>query len=238
MCGMLVSGMQARALIFDFDGLILDTEVAIYEAWRELYANHGLPLTMETWAQCVGSDFGHYDPMADLERMLGRKLDWEALTQQRRKRVSEILHGKDVMPGVRERLREAKEHGIVCAVASSSSHSWVDGWLERLGLAEMFAGTTCLEDTGRAKPDPGLFLHAAAKLGVGAGETIVLEDSLNGLRAAHAAQMRCVVVPCDLTRHLTFEGAWRQLRSLEEVTVPELVGMERGPQSAFPDAAD
>lgn len=217
--------MQARALIFDFDGLILDTEVAIFEAWRELYAEHGLPLTMETWAQCVGSDFGHYDPEADLERMIGRRLDWEPLVQQRRRRVSAVLEGKEAMPGVRERLAEAKVHGVPCAVASSSSHAWVDGWLERLGLAEFFVSTTCLEDTGRAKPDPGLFLHAAGKLDAAPGEVIVLEDSLNGLRAAHAAQMRCVVVPCALTQHLVFDGAWKQLRSLEDVTVPELVSV-------------
>ena len=212
-----------RALIFDFDGLIFDTEVAVFEAWRELYAAHGCPLTMETWAQCVGSDFGHYDPAAELEQMLGRRLDWEPLAAQRRQRVSQILQDSDAMPGVRDRLREAREHGIPCRVASSSPREWVDGWLSRLGLAEMFVGTTCLEDTGRAKPDPGLFLHAAEKLGVSPAEVIVLEDSLNGLRAAHAAQMRCVVVPCGVTQHLSFDGAWRQLRSLEDVTVPELV---------------
>lgn len=217
------SGPPASALIFDFDGLILDTEVAIYEAWREIYSAHGHPLTMETWAQCVGSDFGHYDPMADLERLLEKKLDWEPITHERRHRVNAILHGKEVMPGVRERLREAKELGLPCAVASSSSHDWVDGWLRRLGLADMFSSTTCLEDTGKAKPDPGLFLLAAEKLEVQPREVIVLEDSLNGLRAAHAAKMRCVIVPCDLTRHLTFPGAWKQFRSLEETTVADLL---------------
>jgi HAD superfamily hydrolase (TIGR01509 family) len=218
-----VSGLPTRALIFDFDGLILDTEVAIYEAWREIYSAHGHPLTMETWAQCVGSDFGHYDPMADLERMLEKKLDWEPITHQRRARVSAILHGKEEMPGVRARLREAKDLGILCAVASSSSHDWVDGWLKRLGLAEMFMSTTCLEDVGKAKPDPGLFLHAARKLDVSPSEVIVFEDSLNGLRAAQAAGMRCVIVPCDLTRHLVFAGAWKQYRSLEEVTIANLL---------------
>ena len=214
---------RIRSLIFDFDGLILDTEVAIYEAWREIYSSHGHPLTMETWAQCVGSDFGHYDPMADLERMLERKLDWEPITHQRRHRVNAILHGKEEMPGVRARLREAKDLGILCAVASSSSHDWVDGWLKRLGLSEMFMSTTCLEDVGKAKPDPGLFLHAARKLDVAPAEVIVFEDSLNGLRAARAAEMKCVIVPCDLTRHLTFEGAWKQYRSLEDVAIADLL---------------
>jgi HAD superfamily hydrolase (TIGR01509 family) len=171
----------------------------------------------------VGSDFGHYDPMADLERMLEKKLDWEPITHQRRERVSAILHGKEEMPGVRARLREAKDLGLACAVASSSSHDWVDGWLKRLGLAEMFMSTTCLEDVGKAKPDPGLFLHAAGKLDVGPAEVIVFEDSLNGLRAARAAEMKCVIVPCDLTRHLAFEGAWKQYRSLEDVAIADLL---------------
>ncbi|MEZ0275189.1 MAG: HAD family hydrolase [Roseimicrobium sp.] len=211
-----------RALIFDFDGLILDTEVAIFDAWRELYESHGLTLTIETWAQCVGSDFGHYDPQVELEQFVGRTLDWQPLIDQRRKRVNDILTGKEPMPGVRERLREAQEHGIVCAVASSSSHHWVDGWLDRLGLASYFSHVSCLEDTGKAKPDPSLFLHAAAALKSVPEETIVLEDSLNGLRAAHAAGMRCIVVPCEVTKHLAFDGAWRHLGSLEEFTVPDL----------------
>lgn len=211
------------ALIFDFDGLILDTETAVYEGWRELYEAHGHPLPLETWAQCVGSDFGVYDPAADLERMTGRLLDWPELTTRRRKRVAEILDGKDTLPGVRERLREAADHNIPCAVASSSPHEWVDRWLKQLGLWDYFGNVTCLEDTGKVKPDPSLFLHAAGRLEVAPEEAVVLEDSLNGLRAAQAASMRCVVVPCAITSHLNFEGAWRRLSSLEEVTVRELM---------------
>lgn len=214
----------ARALIFDFDGLIFDTETAIYEAWRELYAAHGFPLTLETWAQCVGSDFGHYDPMKDLESMLGRALDWNPLAQRRREYVAEILKDRDPMPGVRERVLEAHEHGISCAVASSSTHEWVDGWLKKLGLFDFFENITCLEDTGKVKPDPSLFLHAAKKLAVNPKNAVVLEDSLNGLRAAHAAEMRCVVVPCAVTQHLVFPGAWKQLQSLEDATTLELCG--------------
>lgn len=213
-----------RALIFDFDGLIFDTETAIYEAWREIYTAHGFPLTLETWAQCVGSDFGHYDPMKDLESLLGRTLDWDALTQQRRAYVAKVLEGSDPLPGVRQRVAEAREHGIPCAVASSSTHEWVDNWLKKLGLFDFFSNVTCLEDTGKVKPDPSLFLHAAKQLDVSPQHAVVLEDSLNGLRAAHAAEMRCVIVPCAVTRHLVFPGAWKQLRSLEEATTLELCG--------------
>lgn len=212
-----------RALIFDFDGLILDTETAVYEGWREIYSDHGHPLPLETWAQCVGSDFGLYDPAADLEKLIGKLLDWPALTQRRRSRVTEILKGKDTLPGVRERLIEAADHNIPCAVASSSPHEWVDKWLKQLGLWDYFDNVTCLDDTGKVKPDPSLFLHAAGKLEVDPADAVVFEDSLNGLRAARAANMRCVVVPCDITRHLTFDGAWLQLNSLAEITVADLV---------------
>ena len=212
-----------RALIFDFDGLIVDTETAVYEGWRELYASHAQPLTLETWAQCVGSDFGAYDPAAHLEQIIEQKLDWGPLTLRRRQRVREVLEGVDAMPGIRERLAEARELGLPCAVASSSPHEWVDTWLQKLGLWDYFQNVTCLDDVGKVKPDPGLFLRAASQLGVAPSEAVVLEDSLNGLRAAHAAGMRCVIIPCDVTRHLVFEGAWKQLGSLGDVTVRELV---------------
>ena len=79
-----------------------------------------------------------------------------------------------------------------------------------------------MDDTGKVKPDPSLFLHAAASLGVTPEEVVVFEDSLNGLRAARAAGMRCIVVPGPMTRHLTFEGAFRQVASLAEVVLGEL----------------
>jgi len=215
--------LPVRALIFDFDGLILDTETAVYEGWRELYAGHDQPLTLETWAQCVGSDFGVYDPAAHLEQILERKLDWGPLTMQRRQRVKEVLEGVDAIPGVRARLQEAREQGLPCAVASSSPHDWVDTWLKKLDLWDYFTNVTCLDDTGKVKPDPSLFLHAASKLDVAPQEALVLEDSLNGLRAAHAAGMRCVIVPCDVTRHLDFQGAWKKLESLANVSLRDLV---------------
>ena len=207
---------SARAVIFDFDGLIMDTETATFEAWREIYRRHGHPLTMETWAQCVGSDFGDYDPQRELEELLERELDWEPLHAERRESLMAILSEYDALPGVRDRLREADELKLPCAVASSSPRWWVEHWLKHLGLRDAFENVTCLEDTGKVKPDPSLFQHAAGKLGAVPGEIVVLEDSLNGLRAARAAQMRCVVVPCAVTAHLAFEGAWRQHESLAE----------------------
>jgi putative hydrolase of the HAD superfamily len=208
--------MEARAVIFDFDGLIMDTETATFEAWREIYQRHGQSLTMETWAQCVGSDFGDYDPKRELENLTGCEFDWDTINTERRTRVMAILSEYDALPGVRERLQEADDLNLPRAVASSSPRWWVEHWLKHLGLLEAFQNVTCLEDTGKVKPHPSLFQHAALKLGAKPDDVIVLEDSLNGLRAAQLAEMRCVVVPCAVTQHLDFEGAWRQHGSLNE----------------------
>ena len=211
-----------NALIFDFDGLIMDTETATYEAWREIYAGHGHPLTIETWSQCVGSDFGHYDPKADLENLLNRKLDWEPIHVERREKVMRILSDYDALPGVRDRLQEAAALGLPCAVASSSPRWWVEHWLKHLGLMDAFQNVTCLEDTGKVKPDPSLFQHAAQKLGASADGIMIFEDSFNGLNAARAAQMRCVIIPCSITSHFKFEGAWRQFASLADFKIADL----------------
>ena len=207
------------AVIFDFDGLIMDTETATYEAWREIYAEHGQTLTVETWSQCVGSDFGHYDPRAELEAAIGRSLDWKQIDTERRERIMKILSTYDALPGVRDRLREAAVLGLPCAVASSSPRWWVEHWVRHLGLFDSFHHLTTLDDTGKVKPDPSLFLLAAERLGKRPGQALVLEDSLNGLRAAQSAGMRCIVIPGTITQHFSFEGAWYRHGSMQDFTL-------------------
>ncbi len=214
--------MPITALIFDFDGLIIDTESAIYEAWREFYAAHGQPLPVATWAQCVGTDFGAYNPKTDLEDATGLTFDWAETERTLEARVRELLAGYDALPGVRELLKEAAEAGLPCTVASSSPLSWVEGWLGHLDLRDRFANVSCRDHVERIKPAPDLFLHAAEKLGVSPASVVVLEDSLNGLRAAHAADMRCVAAPGPMTRHLDLSTAWRQVGSLQEVSLGAL----------------
>ena len=215
--------MPIRAIIFDFDGLILDTESAIFQSWSELYTDHGHALTVETFSQCIGSDFGaHYDPMADLEKLTGKAFDWTAEDARREERVRELLIEAGELPGVRELLVEAAELDLPCSVASSSSHRWVNGWLEKLDLRHHFANLSTRDYVKRIKPAPDLFLHAAQKLGVAPEEAVIFEDSLNGLRAAVAAGIRCIVAPGPMTRHLDFTGAWRVVGSLEDVSLAEL----------------
>jgi putative hydrolase of the HAD superfamily len=131
------------------------------------------------------------------------------------------LDGYDVLPGVRERLQEARELGLPCSIASSSPLSWVSRHVDNLGLREYFANISTRDHVQRIKPHPDLFLDAAQKLGVSMDEVIIFEDSLNGLKAARAAGIRCVVVPGPTTRHLDFTGAWRQLESLGSTSLSD-----------------
>lgn len=212
-----------RAVIFDFDGLIVDTESTGYQTWREIFEEHGHDLAVETYAAVIGTDFGaHYDPRVDLERRTGRAFDWEELEQRRTAREKELRSGLSVLPGVIDRLEEAAALGLPCAVASSSPRWWVEGWLQDLGLIDRFHHLTTVDDTGKVKPDPSLFLLAVERLGVAADEAVIFEDSLNGLKAALAAQVRCVAAPGPMTRHLDFTGAWRRVQHLGEVSLRDL----------------
>ncbi|HAL71419.1 MAG TPA: hypothetical protein DCP71_06550 [Verrucomicrobiales bacterium] len=213
-----------RAILFDFDGLIVDTESVGYHTWRQLYAQHGHELAVETYAQAIGTEFNDlYDPRRDLDALTGSALPWAELEVRRLEHERELRSTLSTLPGVVDRLTEARELGIPCAVASSSPLSWVGTWIEQLELRHHFHHLTTVDDTGKVKPDPSLFLHAAGRLGVHPHEVLVFEDSLNGLRAARAAEMRCIVVPGPMTQHLDFEGALRRVGSLAEVSLRDLV---------------
>jgi putative hydrolase of the HAD superfamily len=212
-----------RAVIFDFDGLVVDTESTGYHTWREIFADHGEHLAIETYAAVIGTDFGaHYDPRVDLERRTGRQFDWEALEQRRTQRERELRQHLRLLPGVLERLEEAASLGLPCAIASSSPRWWVEGWLNDLGISHHFHHLTTVDDTGRVKPDPSLFLLAKERLAVDCQEAVIFEDSLNGLKAALAAEIRCVVAPGPMTRHLDFTGAWRTVETLSDLSLTEV----------------
>jgi putative hydrolase of the HAD superfamily len=211
-----------KGIIFDFDGLIVDTEMPGYLAWAECYAAHGQELLLSDYTRCVGTNWAHYNPATELERLLGRALDWTELNRERTRRVYALLEEVEPLPGVRELLAEAREEGVVCAVASSSPRSWVVPWLERLGIHGEFVHVVTLDDVTRPKPSPELFELALRRLGIGAHEGVVLEDSLNGLRAALAARIACVVVPNRVTGGLNFEGASHRVESLVELGVSSL----------------
>ena len=210
-----------RAVIFDFDGLLLETEGPVYQAWAETYEEHGLSLSLEEWLTTIGR-VDHRDPWEDLQARLGRRLDPEVNARRRRRR-DELLHALGPCAGAAEALSDARSLGLGTAVASSSPEDWVGGHLERLGLARWIDHVSCYDGSIPGKPAPDLYLRALRLLGVRAEEALAFEDSHNGLRAAKAAGIRCVVVPTDMTAAMDFSLADRVIDRLGRPPLAELL---------------
>jgi HAD superfamily hydrolase (TIGR01509 family) len=211
-----------RALVFDFDGLILDTEGPIFEAWREIYQAHGLDFLPGEWQHVIGRA-AHFDPFDELERRLGRSLDRERLTTERRVRVRELVEAQPLLPGIVEWRGEARALGLKLGIASNSSREWVVGHLDRLGIGDGWDCVRCAEDVRRPKPEPDLYLEVTSCLGVQAEDAVAIEDSPHGVVAAKAAGLYCIAVPNPMTADLDFRGADLRLRSLEELPLTALV---------------
>ena len=204
-----------RALIFDFDGLILDTETSVYEAWRIVYEEHDQVLPKDRWLTRIGTDGSAFDPLVELRARVGETLDAERIRLRRIELHQAHIEELDQMPGVCACLEYARAKSIGTAIASSSPYSWVSGHIERLGLTHFFDQVVTLEHVDAAKPAPDLYLRATELLGVDPGDAIALEDSPNGVQSAKAAGLYCVAVPGPMTRTLSFEAADTILTALD-----------------------
>jgi putative hydrolase of the HAD superfamily len=207
--------MPLRGLIFDFDGLIVDTETATLEAWRQVHEEDGQPADPRVLHAVIGhvgvvADlWTAYPPSHDRAQLAGRFLDY---TRQR-------CHHAPVLPGVVALLDAADKAGLRLAVASNSSHRHVEGHLAGRGLLDRFSAIVCREDVPHGKPAPDLYLEALSRLGLQAAEAVAFEDSLPGHQAAAAAGLRVVVVPNPSTAGDTFAHATWRVASMTEVTL-------------------
>jgi len=219
-----------RALVFDFDGLILDTETAEHQAWHEIYAEHGTVLPLDRWLECIGTSMaGLFDPIEQLERQLGELVDRTRLRRQAADRARGLLADRSTLPGVTDHIARAGELGLRLAVASSSSRGWVEAHLERLGLGGAFDAIRCSDDVTSVKPDPELYLAVCRALEVAPSDGIAIEDSPHGIRAAKGAGLYCVSVPNALTRHLSMDEADLVLVSLASLSLDDIIDRARRP---------
>jgi HAD superfamily hydrolase (TIGR01509 family) len=216
-----------HALIFDFDGLIIDTEWPDFRSWQETYEAYGCTLSRDEWSRWIGT-LGLFDPYARLEEELGRAVDRSVVRAGRRARLDVLMVGQPILPGVTTLLDVARQRGLKLGIASSSSRSWVWGLLGSLGLASTFDTVQCSDDVGATKPDPASYLAALAALGVDARQAVALEDSPNGVLAAKRAGLYCVAVPNSMTRGLTLDQADLQVDSLADLSLDRLLDGARG----------
>ena len=205
------------AVLFDFDGVLVDTEWAIYQAWLRTFEAHGHDLPLEIYTRCIGSDFAIWSPKTHLEDLSGMDFDRHDLDARRQQEIMQDLKHQGPMLGVVGLLDQLAAGGVRCAVVSSSSHAWVDGWLARLAISDRFETVVCRGDAPQIKPAPDLYQEAAKRLRLEPEQCLVIEDSLNGAKAAIAAEMPVWIVPNRVTAGLDFAAADRVFASLEEL---------------------
>ncbi len=215
-----------KALILDFDGLILDTETPEVSVWKQIYAEHGFDYPVEKWSLTIGGwGAAAFDPGAELNQLAGPALDLETVRATQRKQADALILREPILPGVIEYLSEAQRLGLRLAIASSSERDWVEPHLSRLGIKRYFDKIICGDDVPptRTKPFPDIFLKALSELGLGPQEAVVLEDSPNGVRAARAVGMFVVLVPNQTTAQLPMVEADITLASLADLPLKDLL---------------
>lgn len=215
--------MSLKGIIFDFDGLILDTELPGFIAWKEIFDRYQVPFTFQHWHKAIGTGPSAYDPAIDLCSQVMESLNPDEIRQNQLRRAYEILEKTSALPGVLDVIEDAKKAGIKMAVASSSPRDWVINHLTRLELVSVFDFILTAEDVLNVKPQPDLFQLALKKLGISASEAVVFEDSPNGIKAARAAGIFVIVVPNEITKSMDTSEADRQIGSFEEITLSQLI---------------
>lgn len=215
--------MTIQALIFDFDGTIVDSEGPDYESWEEIFKAHGTSLSLDQWMDCVGGGPDDFDPYAILAAQTGRAIRRSSVRSIRRARFLELVKEQPIMSGVVQWLDDADRAGLKLAVASSSDSAWVNGHLESRGLRDRFICVHTRDDVKRVKPDPALYRISVEALGLQPHEAVALEDSRNGILAAKNAGLHCIAIPNAITQKSDFSEADIRLNSLEELTVAELL---------------
>ncbi len=208
-----------KGLIFDFDGVIVDTEWAIYQSWVRLYKREGQDISIATYSPALGAGYSHWDPAKHLESLTGKSYDWDYETPRRQAEIEADLKLMGIMDGAMELFNWCDKQGIKMTVASSSSRRWVAGWLERLGVYERFQGVFCRTDGYEVKPNPALFHAAQQCLGLKAEECLIIEDSENGTIAAQNAGISCVAIANRMTEGCNLSRAQYRVKDLQSLLV-------------------
>jgi len=215
-----------KALIFDFDGLILDTETPEVFVWQSIYKDHGFELPMEEWKKTVGGyGISTFDAAEHLALLSSGRLDPLSSKARYRTETEAIIHASPILPGVMEIIQEAKQAGLKVAIGSSSEHAWVDTHAKRLNIFHYFDFITCRDDVapGRTKPHPDIYLKSLECLQIQKHEAVVFEDSVNGVEAARRAGIFVVAVPNELTAQMGVAGDLT-VSSIAELSLQDLQG--------------
>lgn len=209
-----------RALVFDFDGLLVDTETVLIDAWVQLHTEDGITVDGNELHHIVG----HTDVVHDYWAAYPAHADRALLEERYRLAARALTLAAPPLPGALDLLNTARTAGLRIGLASNSTHAHVEGHLAHRSMLGFFDFIACRDDVAIGKPEPDVYLAALRGLGVDAADAIAFEDSVPGHVAAHRAGLRVVVVPNPSTVHCDFPHAWRKVPSLAQISLPVLAG--------------
>ncbi len=212
-----------QGLIFDFDGLLVDTESPAYDSWLELYDEYGCAFPLEQWVTVLGGSGAEFDPGAYLAAYIDHPTEAAAFHARRWQRKLELVASQPLLPGVLDYLTAARQRGLGLAVASSSSRRWVADHVERLGILSAFDVIVTADNVTRVKPDPEIYRTALAALGMEPEQALAFEDAPNGLLAAKRAGLFTIAVPNPITCQLPLGHADLRLASLADMPLERLL---------------
>ena len=215
--------MIVRGLIFDFDGVILDTESALIEAARQIHADHGVVFDQAAMSRVAGH-IGFGDPWGRFPAAVSQVDLWH-----RHGTLSRELFGQlPVMPGVLSWLDAAGAAGLALGVASNSTHSYVRAHLDRLGLLPRFGVLSGRDQVDLPKPAPDIYLRTAGLLGIPPSTAVAVEDSTVGCASARAAGLKVIAVPGPATSSHDFSAAQLLLPSLDRMSLSDALARLNG----------
>lgn len=214
--------MGIDALVFDFDGLLMDTETASLRVWQYLWRWHGLELDLGTFFAPHGGDV-IAERYAALASAVGRDYDQVASHAARIAYRDEVHATLELADGIGTWLDEARDLGVRLAVASSSPRDWIENHLARIGYLDRFEFLACGDEVRAAKPAPDVYLLALSRLAVAADRAIAFEDTAHGVAAAKGAGLRCVAIPHPHADPALFTAADVLLTSASDLPLATVV---------------
>ena len=212
---------RPSALVFDFDGTMIDTEAVEYASLSALWLKNGRVLPYDEWARYLGTDAP--DWVEALVSDHPDDLDPDELRLELHRDQEERTALEQMRPGVASILEAATTAGVPLAIASNSPPRRLISELERRDLVGLFGAVVTRDQVSRGKPAPDPYTIAATRLGVDSSKAIAFEDSVAGMQAALSAGYRCVVAPTPATVHQSFVEAHLLLRSFDELSIPDLI---------------
>lgn len=210
-----------KAIIFDFDGLIIDTESVWYESYKETLKSYQFDLPLAEFGECIGSDETVLNTY--FKKNLGESCNVDEIENRAFDIYKTKMSSPEARIGVLDYLQEASEMGFKIGLASSSSKEWVTKYLKELGFLNYFEVIVTRDDVEKVKPAPDLYLKAINDLKIDSSEGIAFEDSLNGSIAAMTAGLKCVIVPNSVTELSAFENYSLRLKSMSERSLSEVI---------------